>query len=596
MNTQTSEKRVQEGFLDFERWTLADYVDEDPRPSFVLDLRSNLNIVNSVSSVAFTNKAYRAADITLEEDGTGQALRATPAGGIDLSASAFLAWAKRTRSNGFFQYQGHSWTATTLFSRWRIITGELVENGDEQLEIAPRKKPSRDSKNRQSEPASNVIQIAKLPEKRRLGRSKPSPLDVLRFADSASEEHCCLVRDFDWSQTSLGPIESWPTTTVSSVLYMLATTDPCVIFWGPERTILYNEAYVALIGSLHPAALGASAKVNFGSFWPPFERLCLEIELTGIAAKQDTYRSVLDRSGMLEELWFRGLFTPLSNLDGQVYGIFNHVVEITNEVRSSRRMKTLLKVTEETSTMIAPDRLWQGIVASMQTCAADLPFVAIYSSGRESPIAELPGNNTANAMDSDNWHLEGSVGFPPGHPAALGTLSLQQNTGLAPALRLLLASNTGRPLMIRKTDNHLPAEFFQILVDREHEIDIAAIVLCSLSPSSGKNTVFLAFAIQTEQRYDEEYQQFLSLLSHRIEDMATSAFLLQKERIRTEQAVAQADRQQEWLSNQLVLQTKEAQASEFRFYKFAEHAPVSLRVKHESRTNYRPGRGLHYRA
>lgn len=568
-----SEGKFQEGISEFERLTLADYVDEDPRPSFVLDLKSNFNIVNSVTSIAFTNKAYRVANITLEED-TTQALRSTP-GSIDLSTGAFVAWAKRTRSSGFIQYQGYSWTATTLFSRWRIITGESSGNDNEEVTVVPDKKPSRDPKKRQSEDASIVIQDTNLPEIQKPRRAKPSPLDVLHFSDSASREHCRLVKNFDWSRTSLGSMQGWSPTTLNTIMYLLSETDPCAIFWGPERTIVYNEAYVSLLGALHPAALGASAKVSFEPFWRPFERLVQGIEQSGCAAKQDTYRSVLDRSGVLEELWFRGSFVPILNLDGQTCGIFNHVVEITNEVVSSRRMKTLLKVTEETSSVIAPDRLWQGILASMQTCAAELPFVAIYSNRREPPVSELMSDASADGTDSGDWHLEGSIGYPQGHPAALSTLSLQQSTGLAPALRLLLASSTGRPLMVWKTDNHLAVEVFNIQTDHEHETKISGIALCLLSPSSGKNTVCLAFAIPAEQRYDEEYQQFLSLLSHRVEDMATSAFLLQKERIRTEQAVAEAERQQEWLSKQLIRQTKEAQASEFRFYKFAEHAPVS---------------------
>lgn len=578
MNIQESEGKIQERPSDFGRLTLADYVEGDPRPSFVLDLKS-INTVSPVSSIVFTNKAYRAADISLD-DNVGQALRSISTGGVDLSTSAFIAWAKRTQLSGFFQYQEHSWTATTLFSRWRVISGESTRDDNEAAGVVQAKRPRIDPKNKHPEPTSNIVQDTYSPEKCKLERPKSGPLDVLRFADSASREHCRLVQDFDWSQTSLGSIESWSPTTLHTVMYMLGNTDPCVVFWGSDRTIVYNEAYISLIGALHPAALGASAKVAFGSFWPPFERLVQGIEQSGFAAKQDTYRSVLDRSGVLEELWFRGTFVPLLNPDGQTCGIFNHVVEITNEVRSSRRLKTLLKVTEATSTMIAPDRLWQGILASMQLCAADLPFVAIYSTGRGSLVSKLAGNVSPDIAEPGDWHLEGSIGFPQGHPAALSTLNLQQDIGLAPALRLLLTSNTGRPLTVRKTDNLLPVEHFHIQTDREHEIGVSEVVLCSLSPSSGKNTVCLAFAIPAEQRYDEEYQQFLSLLSHRLEDMATSAFLLQKERIRTEQAVAEAERQQEWLSRQLIRQTKEAQASEFRFYKFAEHAPVSLHVKH----------------
>lgn len=185
------------------------------------------------------------------------------------------------------------------------------------------------------------------------------------------------MEDFDWSSTPLGSIQDWSQTTLASIVYMLYNPDPCVLFIGPERTIVYNESYTPLIGALHPAAMGASAKINFGSFWPPFEELMKGTDRSDCAAKQDIYQSVLDRSGVLEELFFRGTFVPILDSSGSVCGISNHVTEITTEVISQRRMKTLLEVTGETSVMIPPDRFWQRLLASMQTCPDDLPFVAI---------------------------------------------------------------------------------------------------------------------------------------------------------------------------------------------------------------------------
>lgn len=593
MNLPKSNGTIENVVPDFERLTLADYVDEDPRPSFVLDLNSNIDILNSTLHITFTNKAYRAANIKLEH-AIRRAQGSTATGSVDFSTTAFAVWAKRAQQTGFFQYQGRSWITTTLFSRWRIVTGELTTSEHAEAEAGRAKKSESYPNNKRSKFASNVVQNISLPERRKLGGLKSSPLDLLIFPDAASQEHCYFVQDFDWSQTSLGSMQDWSPTILTIIMHMLSSSDPCVIFWGPERTIVYNEPYTSLIGALHPTALGASAKVKFGSIWQPFEKLIQGIEQSGCAAKQDTYRSLLNRSGVVEELWFRGTFVPISNLDGQICGIFNHVVEITNEIMSSRRMNTLLKVTEETSTMIAPDRLWQGILASMQTCVDDLPFVAIYSTGQEFHVFDLTDNNSAHVNDSGNWFLQGSVGFPRTHPAVLSTLSLQQDSGLAPALRLLLAANTRHPLMFQEKDGRLPLELFHIDTDPEHEVRISEIVLCSLSPSSGRNTVCLVLAIPAEQRYDEDYQQFVSLLSHRLEDMATSAFLLQKERIRTEQAVAEAERQQEWLSKQLEQQTKEAQASDFRFYNFAKHAPVSLKCSDTILTNRCPGRRLHY--
>ena len=66
------------------------------------------------------------------------------------------------------------------------------------------------------------------------------------------------MRAFDWSATALGPLEQWPQSLRACVRVMLGSGYPMLICWGPAYTMLYNDAYAALIGTRHPAALGCS--------------------------------------------------------------------------------------------------------------------------------------------------------------------------------------------------------------------------------------------------------------------------------------------------------------------------------------------------
>jgi DNA-binding NarL/FixJ family response regulator len=52
-----------------------------------------------------------------------------------------------------------------------------------------------------------------------------------------------LIPERDWSQTPLGPIESWPQSLKTSVSICLASRFPIVLYWGPECVVLYNDAY-----------------------------------------------------------------------------------------------------------------------------------------------------------------------------------------------------------------------------------------------------------------------------------------------------------------------------------------------------------------
>src|SRR6185295_5221530 len=52
-----------------------------------------------------------------------------------------------------------------------------------------------------------------------------------------------LVRNLDWSDTPLGPLESWPQSLRSAVSICLGSGFPIAVYWGPELALLYNDAW-----------------------------------------------------------------------------------------------------------------------------------------------------------------------------------------------------------------------------------------------------------------------------------------------------------------------------------------------------------------
>jgi hypothetical protein len=51
------------------------------------------------------------------------------------------------------------------------------------------------------------------------------------------------IRASDWSQTPIGPIDSWPQSLKTAVSICLGSRYPIVIWWGRETfTQLYNDA------------------------------------------------------------------------------------------------------------------------------------------------------------------------------------------------------------------------------------------------------------------------------------------------------------------------------------------------------------------
>ncbi len=63
-------------------------------------------------------------------------------------------------------------------------------------------------------------------------------------------------RRVDWAATPLGPVSSWSPALRGAVDLMLHSRSPVALMWGREFALIYNEAYVPMIGDKHPAALG----------------------------------------------------------------------------------------------------------------------------------------------------------------------------------------------------------------------------------------------------------------------------------------------------------------------------------------------------
>ena len=60
------------------------------------------------------------------------------------------------------------------------------------------------------------------------------------------------MRAVDWSTTVLGPVEQWPQSLRACVRIVLGSGIPMLVSWGPDFTMLYNDAYGVVVGTKHP--------------------------------------------------------------------------------------------------------------------------------------------------------------------------------------------------------------------------------------------------------------------------------------------------------------------------------------------------------
>jgi PAS domain S-box-containing protein len=160
-----------------------------------------------------------------------------------------------------------------------------------------------------------------------------SRLDFL----SGGGEMGALIRAHDWAATPLGSPEEWPHGLKTLVGVMLGSNQPMFIAWGPERTLLYNDAYAEILVQKHPAALGH----DFLEVWHEIRSDLLPIvkqAYGGEPVHMDDITLIMERRGYPEETHFSFSYTPVRDESGTIAGFLCPCTEITRQVMAERRL------------------------------------------------------------------------------------------------------------------------------------------------------------------------------------------------------------------------------------------------------------------
>ena len=130
-----------------------------------------------------------------------------------------------------------------------------------------------------------------------------------------------LIRSHDWAATTLGSIDDWPQTLRAAVSLCVRSQFPTIIHLGwPHLIVLYNDAFIPLIGDKHPTALGTRLFDSWPELRPTIESMLERVFSTGQAALSKDLLHVYRRSGYLEERYLTASFNPIVLDSGKVGG------------------------------------------------------------------------------------------------------------------------------------------------------------------------------------------------------------------------------------------------------------------------------------
>ncbi|MGV9804629.1 PP2C family protein-serine/threonine phosphatase [Micromonospora chersina] len=184
-------------------------------------------------------------------------------------------------------------------------------------------------------------------------------------------------RGVDWASTSLGAVSGWSRTLRAAVDVTLHTRFPVTLFWGPEFVMIYNEAYVELIGHKHPAALGAPAARVFPEIWDVIGPMLASVRSTRRATWTRDMRLLMDRHGYPEECFFTFSYSAARGPGGQVEGVIDIATETTAQVLSERRLILLAGLSDALSKLEEPAEILDRALQVLRTDPEDLPDVDI---------------------------------------------------------------------------------------------------------------------------------------------------------------------------------------------------------------------------
>jgi signal transduction histidine kinase len=186
-----------------------------------------------------------------------------------------------------------------------------------------------------------------------------------------------VIKDKDWSLTPLGPIESWPQSLRTTVSLVQASNSPISLVWGPGHTHIYNDGYWPICGDKHPASMGQ----DFRECWASSFSVLGEAYATAWAGRSayfEKMRMFLDRFGFLEETWFTFSFSPIADESGNVGGLFHPVTELTGEMLSERRTRTLRDLAIRGAAAKTAEEALRLSADVFAAANLDVPFTVFY--------------------------------------------------------------------------------------------------------------------------------------------------------------------------------------------------------------------------
>lgn len=324
------------------------------------------------------------------------------------------------------------------------------------------------------------------------------------------------IREYDWANTSLGPVETWPQSLRTCIRIMLTSRQPIWIGWGRELIKFYNDPYKAIVGGKHPWALGKPASLVWKDIWRDIEPMLKQVMEKDQGIYVESKLLIMERNGYPEETYYTFSYTPVPGDDGKTGGMFCANTDDTEKIISERQLRTLTQLGKGLVDCKSNKEIIEKAIATLAENPQDFPFVIFRQivDGKAVFVHATPLGNAS--------------------PLIVKEYSLSADNEVAAIIKKTIA--TRKPQVFNdllKKVGELPKGAWEASPDK-------LVVLPIIGPTKEPYGI-LSVGLNPYRLLDEKYLGFFSLVTDQIATSFADVYVLEEERKRAE-ALAEIDR------------------------------------------------------
>ncbi len=323
-----------------------------------------------------------------------------------------------------------------------------------------------------------------------------------------------LMRSSDWSQTPIGPVESWSPALRTMVSFLLGNRLPMLLLWGPEFCQLYNDAFRPCPGRKHPKALGRPARECWTEIWHIIGPLIETPYREGEATWSDDLLLEIRRNGFVEETHWTIAYGPVADetaADG-IGGVAATAHEITEKVIGERRMVLLRELGARAAEAKTAKQACSIAAETLARHPKDIPFALLY------------------LLDDDHKRarLAGRAGVVPGALESAVAIDLDDVTGNDQRWPFSATLASGALQVVEDLQNLLSR-----VPPGPWSDPPRSAVVCPVDFHIARQVAgFLVLGISSRVQFDEHYRGFCELVTSQLASAIANAGAYEEDRKR----------------------------------------------------------------